>query len=208
MDEWEKPWIPHGPLCNIKESTKKPILKVLFCFKNGTFEAGHLWLMPITRATRKREIRRIMVWGQPGHIFRKTLSWKYPTQKRAGRVAQVIKHLPNKCKALSSNSSTTKKNGTFERRGVQMQHHPKAVGLMLHIWITCGSLKTQGNSGPICWSIKSEHLRLESQGTLCSKRESTLLRMSSSLRECFLIWMCMWINADWVSWIWAFITSC
>jgi hypothetical protein len=28
---------------------------------------------------------------------------KYPTQRRVGRVAQVIEHLPCKCKALSSN---------------------------------------------------------------------------------------------------------
>jgi hypothetical protein len=33
----------------------------------------------------------------------KTLSQKYPTQRMAGKVAQVVAHLPNKHKALSSN---------------------------------------------------------------------------------------------------------
>jgi hypothetical protein len=31
------------------------------------------------------------------------------TQKKVGRVAQVVEHLPSMCEALSSNSSTTKK---------------------------------------------------------------------------------------------------
>jgi hypothetical protein len=30
-------------------------------------------------------------------------------KKRAGNVAQMVKHLPSRCKALSSNLSTTKK---------------------------------------------------------------------------------------------------
>jgi hypothetical protein len=34
---------------------------------------------------------------------------KYPTQKSAGRKAQVAEYLPNKCEALSSNSRTAKK---------------------------------------------------------------------------------------------------
>jgi hypothetical protein len=37
------------------------------------------------------------------------LSQKYPTQKRAGRVAEVVECLPSKGEVLSSNSSTTKK---------------------------------------------------------------------------------------------------
>jgi hypothetical protein len=39
-----------------------------------------------------------------------TLSQKYPTQKRAGGIAQVIEYLISKCKALSSNSSAAKRN--------------------------------------------------------------------------------------------------
>jgi hypothetical protein len=32
----------------------------------------------------------------------KTLFWKYPIQKRAGRVARVVEHLPSKHEAMSS----------------------------------------------------------------------------------------------------------
>jgi hypothetical protein len=35
------------------------------------------------------------------------LSQKYPTQIRAGGVAQVVESLPGKCEALNSNLSTT-----------------------------------------------------------------------------------------------------
>jgi hypothetical protein len=43
-----------------------------------------------------------LVGSQPGKIVLETLSWKYPTHKRAGRVAQIVEHLPSKCEALSS----------------------------------------------------------------------------------------------------------
>jgi hypothetical protein len=39
----------------------------------------------------------------------KILSQKYPTQKRTGRVAQVVEHLPSKCEVLSSNPVPPKK---------------------------------------------------------------------------------------------------
>jgi hypothetical protein len=55
------------------------------------------------------EIRRIAVQGQSGQIVLESLFQKYPTQNRAGRVAQVVEYLPSKCKALSSNPSITKK---------------------------------------------------------------------------------------------------
>jgi hypothetical protein len=42
------------------------------------------------------EIRRIAVGGQPRQIVLETLSQKYPEQKRAGGVAQMVEHLPNK----------------------------------------------------------------------------------------------------------------
>jgi hypothetical protein len=35
---------------------------------------------------------------------------KYPTQKRAGRVAQVVEHLPSNCEAPSSNPVPPPKN--------------------------------------------------------------------------------------------------
>jgi hypothetical protein len=48
-----------------------------------------------------------MVQSQPRQIVSKILSQKYPTQKRAGGVAQVV----DTCLAsVSSNPSTTKKN--------------------------------------------------------------------------------------------------
>jgi hypothetical protein len=45
-------------------------------------------------ATWEAEVRRIKVQGQLGQKER--LSKKYPTQKRAGEVAQVVEHLPSK----------------------------------------------------------------------------------------------------------------
>jgi hypothetical protein len=39
------------------------------------------WLMPVIPATQEAEIRRSMVWSQPGQIVRETLSWKNPSQK-------------------------------------------------------------------------------------------------------------------------------
>jgi hypothetical protein len=46
------------------------------------------WLTPIILATQEAEIRRIVVQSQPRQIVRETLFQKYPSQKRAGGVAQ------------------------------------------------------------------------------------------------------------------------
>jgi hypothetical protein len=70
--------------------------------------------MPIILATQEAEIRKIEVQGQPWQIVCETLSQKYPTQKRAGGVAQVLERLPSKCKTLSLNSSTTKKKWSWK----------------------------------------------------------------------------------------------
>jgi hypothetical protein len=56
--------------------------------------------MSIILATEESEIRRISVKGSLG---KQTLS-------ATGRMAQVVKCLPRKCEALTSNPSTTKKN--------------------------------------------------------------------------------------------------
>jgi hypothetical protein len=45
------------------------------------------------------------------------VSQKYPTQKRVGRVGQVVECLPSKCEALSSNSRiTSPKKKTIVKR--------------------------------------------------------------------------------------------
>jgi hypothetical protein len=49
--------------------------------------------------------RKSQFEASPGQRVCETLSGKYLTQN-AGRVAQVVKHLPSKCEALSSNPST------------------------------------------------------------------------------------------------------
>jgi putative copper export protein len=44
-------------------------------------------------ATQEAEIRRIPVQSQHRQTVPMTLSWKYPIQKRAGRVTYVVEHL-------------------------------------------------------------------------------------------------------------------
>jgi hypothetical protein len=46
-------------------------------------EAGHWWLTPVILATWEAEIRRIAVRSQCRQIVLKTLSPKYPTQKKS-----------------------------------------------------------------------------------------------------------------------------
>jgi hypothetical protein len=58
-------------------------------------------------ATWEAEIRQIAVGSQPGQIVQETLSQKYPTQNRAGRVTQVVERLPSKHESLSSSPATT-----------------------------------------------------------------------------------------------------
>jgi hypothetical protein len=48
-------------------------------------------------------------WSRPVWEKSKTLSPKQTTAKRAGGVVQAVEYLLLKCKALSSNRSTTKK---------------------------------------------------------------------------------------------------
>jgi hypothetical protein len=58
-------------------------------FKEVT-EAGIWWLTPVIPATQETEIRRIEVQSQPRQIIQETLSQKYPTQDRAGRMGQGV----------------------------------------------------------------------------------------------------------------------
>jgi hypothetical protein len=49
--------------------------------------------VPVILATQEAEISRVMAQGQSKQIVFETLSQKYPTQKRAGRVAQVVEEM-------------------------------------------------------------------------------------------------------------------
>jgi hypothetical protein len=68
--------------------------------------------MSIILATEESEIRRISVKGSLG---KQTLS-------ATGRMAQVVKCLPRKCEALTSNPSTTKKKKKTLESYVIAQH--------------------------------------------------------------------------------------
>jgi hypothetical protein len=48
--------------------------------------------MPVNLATQEAKIRKISVQSQHGQIVLKTISQKYPSQKRADGVAQGIGH--------------------------------------------------------------------------------------------------------------------
>jgi hypothetical protein len=77
---------------------------VLTC-KKKSYLAGHQWLPPVILDTQEAEIG-IAVQNQSGQIVCETLSGKYPTQKRTGRVTEVEEYLPSKLKVLNSNAST------------------------------------------------------------------------------------------------------
>jgi hypothetical protein len=67
------------------------------------------WLISVIPATWEAEIRRIAVGGHPRHIVQETPIPKITRAKWTEGMAQVVEHLLCKCKALSSNSSHTKK---------------------------------------------------------------------------------------------------
>jgi hypothetical protein len=78
--------------------------------------------MPVILATQEKEIRRIAFLSQPQQIVQETLSRKYLTQKRAGRVAQVAVCPPSKHEALGSN----KKKPTCGLRGLYFNYSYRA----------------------------------------------------------------------------------
>jgi hypothetical protein len=69
---------------------KKPT--VLNKFKNIT---GHWGLMAVILPTQEAETKKIEVEARLANVLN-TLSQKHSTQKRAGRVAQVVECLPSK----------------------------------------------------------------------------------------------------------------
>jgi hypothetical protein len=77
------------------------------CLYSRYKPAGCQWLTPIIPATWETEVR-IAIQRQLGQIVLETLHQKYPTQKRAGRVSQVVGCLPSKLEALNSNPSPAK----------------------------------------------------------------------------------------------------
>jgi hypothetical protein len=65
---------------------------------------------PAILINQETEIRKTVVSGKFGQIVQETLSRKYPTQKRAGGVAQVVELLPSQGETWSSNpNNATKK---------------------------------------------------------------------------------------------------
>jgi hypothetical protein len=78
---------------NYKIGTMKAIMSLHYCEDKGNtlhktlILARRQWLTPVNITIQNAEIMRIEVQGQPRQIVCETLSWKYPTQKRAGGVA-------------------------------------------------------------------------------------------------------------------------
>jgi hypothetical protein len=59
------------------------------------FTARRWWVMSLILVTREAEIRRIEVHSQCRQVVHKYPSQKCPTEKRIGRVAQVVECLPS-----------------------------------------------------------------------------------------------------------------
>jgi hypothetical protein len=62
--------------------------------------------MPIIVVAQQPDIKGITVQNQSRQIVHETLSQKYPTQKRASRVAKIVEYLTSKYETLSSNPRT------------------------------------------------------------------------------------------------------
>jgi hypothetical protein len=67
-----------------------------------------LWRLFLKKHSRRQRSGGSGFDASSRQIVCETLSWKYPIQKRAGRVAGVVECLPTKHKALNSSSSITK----------------------------------------------------------------------------------------------------
>jgi hypothetical protein len=84
--------------------------------------ARHRWLMPIILATWEAEIR-IVVRGQLSK--NQAPIPKIPNTKRAGRVAQVVEHLPSnhEAKIKLQYHKKRKKKKKSEKWRIQLQPH-------------------------------------------------------------------------------------
>jgi hypothetical protein len=71
-----------------------------------------------------------VVGSQPWQIVHETLSWKYPTQKRTGRMAQVVESLLNKVWdpefKPQKHTHTHTHTHTHKRQGLRVQLSGKA----------------------------------------------------------------------------------
>jgi hypothetical protein len=80
-----RPWVQTPtPQKKKKEKKKKKFTASCQVFTKGRSEectwVGHWWLTPVILVSQETEIRRIMIWSQPGQIVHKTLSQKNPSQ--------------------------------------------------------------------------------------------------------------------------------
>jgi hypothetical protein len=76
-----RPWVQDPSATKKKKKTR--------LLKEQTL-AGHQWFMPVIPATQEVEIRRIVVWSQPGQIICEPLSQINPSQTKAGGVAEGV----------------------------------------------------------------------------------------------------------------------
>jgi hypothetical protein len=76
-------------LHTLKFISFKHIIQRVLAMHKIMYSSRRWWLTPLILATCEAEIRRILVWSQTGQIVCETLSWKNPSQKKAGGVAQV-----------------------------------------------------------------------------------------------------------------------
>jgi hypothetical protein len=69
------------------------------------------------------------VGDQPGQIIQETLSQKYSTQKRAGRVAQVVECLSHKCESPEFNTvPPPQKKSWYQFRTIVLQNSSGVKG--------------------------------------------------------------------------------
>jgi hypothetical protein len=116
--------------------------------------AEHCWLLPVILATQQAEIRRIMVWNQPGQTVHETPSQKIPSTKKSLRS-------DSKCRLwVQSSPSTTHKKNLFHswgKRGCMCtsewtqgcSHHTKVQAPSeWHLPLRLSSLHLEGSSSP------------------------------------------------------------
>jgi hypothetical protein len=89
--------------------------------------------------TQEAEIRRITVWSQPGQTVCRTVSWKNPSQKRAGGVAQGAEP------ELTPSTTKTKHNKT--KKSPQKQ----VLCSTTYIHFICLSIKQSDCKICHCW---------------------------------------------------------